>query len=199
MNNFKFMDSWQALMWAGRGCIFVALIAVLVSPASVLAANNGFTQMRPRAAPLVSPSGAYELVEIDFDNVPEGSPTHKLILKTMGDGHLVWTHPYRRHVDASWSNAGDVLVINDYVGSNYAECILLTLDGYTVKQRNLMPELLKTHPELHLTDYIHVYAVASKWLTDHTLLVNVEAWASLTRPGFLNKQFKFDIRDGFEP
>ena len=68
-------------------------------------------------------------MNLNFENVPQGSDAHKLLLKTKDDGHLVWSHPYGRHVDISWSSAGNVLVINDYAYSNYTECLMLTVSG----------------------------------------------------------------------
>lgn len=148
--------------------------------------------------PIVSPSGEYELVNLNFDNVPQGSDAHKLLLKTKDDGHIIWSHPYGRSVDISWSSAGNVLVINDYAYSNYTECLMLTVRGRSVTERNLATEFIEMHRSLKLDQYIHVHIQVLKWLTPYKLLIGVLAYASPTRAGWIDKQYTFDIRSGFE-
>lgn len=148
--------------------------------------------------PVISPSDKYEIVNLNFENVPQGSDAHKLLLKTKDDGQIIWSHPYGRHVDVSWSTVGDVLVVNDYAGSNYTECLMLTIRGRAVMERNLRQEFIETHRSLKLDQYIHVHIQALKWLTPYKLRIEVLAYASLTIPGHIDEQYTFDMRKGFD-
>jgi hypothetical protein len=175
----------------------VIALLFLLTANSELQVSHGFT--RPDFShPVMSPSGNYEVVNINLEDVPQGADPHKLILKTRNDGRVVWSHPYLRSIDLSWSTVGDVLAINDYAFSNYTECILITAKGRTVTQRNLAKKFLATHKSLKLDQYIHVHIQALRWLTPYQLRIEVRAWASPTIPGWIDKQYTFDMRSGFD-
>ena len=166
-------------------------------PAQLLALEDRSApvEMVGRSSPLVSASGKYELVNHDRSGP---APNHKVILKTAAGHRVLLSRSYYRGLEASWAPASDVLVINDFAGSNYTECIVDTIQPGKIAEENLVEELMHVQPQLQLERYIHVHVQAVKWLGPDSFLVRVRAWASPTIKGWFDKDYTYDLRHGFE-
>lgn len=99
-----------------------------------------------------------------------------------------------RSAEVSWSPSGEELFVNDFVGSNVAECLIITPSGKGTKIRSVTRILSRAHiPEVseHLKGD-HVYITCSNWVSPTQ--IHVEMHGDKFPEGFFEHHFTYDLR-----
>lgn len=147
---------------------------------------------------LSSANGDYT-IENTFYNVDydPSKPNFKLFLKNSQDTKRQEIFSYSRHVDVAWNNFRNFF-INDYGGSDFADCVVFTLNE-KIEKISMLEQLKKQFPSnktIFKND--HVYITCDKWLDNESLLIKIYGHGEVDKDGFtlwykytLNKNLQF--------
>jgi hypothetical protein len=130
--------------------------------------------------PLVAPNRLLMIVNRDRDDV---DPPHSLYLLDRRTAAKRKLYSYARSVNVSWSPDSSKISITDFGGSDFANCVVLTLsDGSSVD----VSADLQRRPDLrpYFEDNDHVYCEIVRWMNVDTLLVRVHGYGDRNRKAF---------------
>lgn len=149
-----------------------------MSPAAYAAE---FTATFPGAVTaLVAPDGRYSIDNVDYDNKV---PHHVLLLVFIKTKQQVRLYPYNRHVDVSWAPDSRHLFINDFAGSDNADCII-----YNVLTKKLVSVASILHKNKFanslMNDNGHVYVTCSNWIANKGVDVQISGYGTYSPNGF---------------
>jgi hypothetical protein len=161
----------RVLLWAVT--LAPLLIAAVGEPPPVLVS---FPSDRTQIA---SPDGKYSIVNVDDDST---DPHHTLYLEDRIANSRKKLLSYGRHVDVLWNPDSTAFAINDFVGSDFAECKVysiredvLPVDVATLVTDRELADLQKNH---------HVYFAVVRWLSPKTLKVKMWGYGDAHPSGF---------------
>jgi len=131
---------------------------------------------------------------VDPGENQDGIHEYSLRLRYPG-GHVDTLDTFTRSAEVSWSPSGERLFVNDFVGSNVAECLIITASREGTKIQSATRILSRAHiPEIseHLKGD-HVYITCSNWLSSTQL--HIEMQGDKFPEGF-EYHFTYDLRSG---
>jgi hypothetical protein len=104
-----------------------------------------------------------------------GVHQYKLMLRD-AKGHETLLDSFIRSVEVQWSPSGRQLFVNDYIGSNIADCLIVRAAEEPVRPVSLQDLVVKSpgHPTAPETpDQSHYAALCKNWVTDTRLAGSV--------------------------
>ena len=144
---------------------------------------------------LPSPDGRYVLINVDSDKAPH----HVLVIKDSSSGVKRQIHSYGRHVSALWSPDGNMLVVNDYAGSDFSKSLLFSAaaDKPTVDLgAALLRSLENSAARRELTGNDHVYFAVKKWKSQTELVLRVWGYGDASPRGF-SQTYVYSLEGSF--
>ncbi len=128
-----------------------------------------------------SPGGRYELYNVD----PKGNEQlHALFLRKGAHKPDIRLYSYLRNVSALWSPTGSNLVVNDYGGSDFSNCLIYVLDK-GLEPIDIESELRKKMlTERDIFENHHVYIECGRWLESSRVKVKISGYGEIDRRGF---------------
>jgi hypothetical protein len=136
----------------------------------------------PEHSHAVSPDGRYLISGVDSDS----EPFHTVFL----DDHRLTTRRklfnYGRGIEILWNPDSKSFVLNDYAGSDYSECRIISVDE-KVQSINVWDKIVKkatTKEQRSLLENHHVYIAAKQWISSKTLKVKVWGYGEVDHDGF---------------
>lgn len=155
------------------------LVALLLLVAPFALAGGNPIAFPGRVSELSSPDGRYVLRNVDSDQEPH----HVLYVEgVQHKSERLLT--YGRHVSALWSRDGQALLVNDYGGSDFSNCLLF-LFGAERKRIDVRERL---HEQLGSNQTIfgnhHVYIEGVEWIDRSRVKVKVSGYGDVDPKGF---------------
>jgi hypothetical protein len=107
-----------------------------------------------------------------------------LYLRDLNTGEEKKIYSYDRHVEVLWSPKGGRLVINDYGGSNYANCIIFIFDPAwdIIDIEQLVRQNLYSNKSIFTNE--HVYIVGIEWTREDVVKIKFYGYGSVNPEGF---------------
>src|SRR6266487_4669503 len=112
---------------------FATFSGILISLYSftATAGSQKAIQFPGEISQIASPNGRYVLVNVDSESEEQTlslGDNHALYLRDLKNGSEKRIYVYGRHVKVLWSPRGNRLMISDYGGSDYANCVIFFFD-----------------------------------------------------------------------
>ncbi len=168
-------------MKRARAVLLAAILFPIVTGAARRPSPRvAFPSNRPR---VVSPDGRFALINDDSDSEPH----HKLFLEDRRTKSRRKILEYGRHVDVLWNPKSTSFVVNDYVGSNFSECLLFSTiaDEPPVDVGDEVQHRITSSKQLtSIRQNDHVYFAGQRWLSSRTLQVKVWGHGDIDPSGF---------------
>lgn len=125
-----------------------------------------------------SPDNNFSIHSEDYDE----EPNHSLFFKYEQTGIEKKILDFRRHADISWAPDSKYFFVNDYLGSDFTNCIVIALPE--LKKINIMP-ILKTLPiEEGIFDSHHLHVTCEAWRNDGYINVRLTGYGDQNPSGF---------------
>lgn len=155
---------------------------------------------------IVSPSGKALLIVRRVDQ-SAATPNLRVIDLEDRTGRIRASYEFDRRIDGQWSSMGDTLFVNDYQGSDTADCVVPFLMGDNERFTSLTKILIENKdsgpvdvqgikpPET--PDNSHYYLTCSKWINE--TVIAVELRGVTLAGGEFRYEFRFDtLKKRFE-
>lgn len=164
----------------GRPARAGLLLVVLVPFATVVLAGDVPTGFPGKVSQVASPDGRFVLRNVDYDQ----EPYHVLYLGDVRRKTEEKLLAYGRVASALWSPDGRALLVNDYGGSDYSNCLVFLFgDGRTrIDVQAKLREQLGGDQTLFRNH--HVYIEGVTWLGRSTVEVKVSGYGDVDPKGF---------------
>jgi len=104
---------------------------------------------------------------------------------------------YGRSIEILWNPDSKSFVLNDYAGSDYSECRIISVDE-KVQSINVWDKIVKdatTKEKRTLLENHHVYITAKEWVSSQTLKVRVWGYGEVDHDGF-TRYYLYEIDRG---
>jgi hypothetical protein len=135
-----------------------------------------------------SPDNIFSIVNRDAD----GGPSHSLIIRKKLSKSTKVVLYYDRHIDASWAPNSKIFFVNNYGGSNTADCELINPNS--LNRVSVSRALTKDNGALlHRNDDSHLYITCLSWIASDGVLVSAIGYDG-PRSGSINRKFRCDVR-----
>jgi hypothetical protein len=153
-----------------------AFAVVLGSTTTATAQNNAKPTVFPGSVTSVkSPSSDARIYYTDPGPDADGIHKYKLTIRD-AKGHETLLDTFIRSVMVLWSPSGNQLFVNDYIGSNIADCLIVQTAVEPLKPVSLQDLVVKSpgRPSAPETpDQSHYAALCKRWVTDTRLAGSV--------------------------
>ncbi|HTJ65129.1 MAG TPA: hypothetical protein VL899_15105 [Alphaproteobacteria bacterium] len=153
-----------------------AVVVVLGNAATAMAQNNPEPTAFPGPVSSVkSPASAARVYYTDPGPDADGIHKYKLMFRD-AKGHETLLDSFIRSVEIQWSPSGTQLFVNDYIGSNIADCLIVQATVEPLKPVSLQDLVVKSpgRPSAPETpDQSHYAALCKRWVTDTRLAGSV--------------------------
>ena len=149
---------------------------------------------------IASPNGRHILLNVDSENKEHTlslGGNHALYLRNLKTGEKKKIYAYGRHVKTLWSPRGNRLMISDYGGSDYANCIIFFFD--TARNPIDVQEQLreKMRGNKSIFGNHHAYIVGTKWFSENRVKIKIFGHGDIDPNGF-TLWYEYRIGDGFK-
>ncbi len=157
----------------------------------VLSVIPGATQTQPLPAKLisfpghsraVSPDGRY-LISGVYD---DSEPHHPVFLDDRRLKTRRKLFDYERHIEILWNPDSKSFVLNDYAGSDYSECKIISVDekAESIDVWDKIVKGIAPREQRTLLENHHVYIAAREWGSRDAIKVKVWGYGEVNRSGF---------------
>ena len=179
--------------------MFKRLINLLLVVFSLMHVVPAQAQLRaklisfPEHSQAVSPDGRYLITGVYSDS----EPYHTVFLDDRRLKTRRKLFDYGRHIELLWNPDSKSFVLNDYAGSDYSECRIISVDE-KVQPINVWDRIVKdaTNKEQRsLLENHHVYIAAKQWISSKTLKVKVWGYGEVDHDGF-TRYYLYEMRGG---
>jgi len=182
--------------------LFITLSIILISLCSsaATASSQKVMQFPGESSQIASPNGRYVLVNVDSESEEHTlalGDNHELYLRDLRNGKEKKIYAYGRAVEALWSPTGNKLMINDYGGSNYANCIIFFFDiGRTsIDVQEQLWKKMRYNKSIFGNH--HVYIVGKKWFSEKRVKIKIFGHGDVDPHGF-TLWYQYLIGDSFK-
>jgi hypothetical protein len=136
----------------------------------------------PEHSRAISPDGRYSIIGIESDS----GPYHTVFLEDRRTNMRRKLFEYGRHIEILWNPDSRSFVLNDYAGSDYSECKIISVDE-KVRPIDVWDKIVKgitINEQRSLLENHHVYIAAREWISPDTLKVRVWGYGNVNHSGF---------------
>jgi hypothetical protein len=120
-----------------------------------------------------SPNGRFALRDQETGDIDQ---PHRLVVSEVSSGREQNLMGFSRHVDVAWSSGSDWLAVSDYAGSNFATCLLFSVEGNS-QPIDIRHELTRVQAATGIIEgNHHVYVTCSRWVTPDIVKVKLDAY-----------------------
>lgn len=174
----------------------VIKIAFILFSTDVIAADY-LISLPGKINQITSPQNNYTLYNVDYDNpIDKFENHHSLFLMNSKTHNKQKIYNYGRHVEAMWSLDNSYLSINDYGGSDFADCIIFRLDNNTYSQMSVKEQLKKYAIDNKIIfGNHHSFITCQKWINDKKVLIKADGYGGVSPNGF-EIQYELDLASG---
>jgi hypothetical protein len=149
---------------------------------------------------IASPNGRYVLVNVDSESEEQTlylGDNHALYLRDLKTGKEKKIYAYGRHVKTLWSPKGTRLMISDYGGSDYANCIIFFFE--TARNPINVQEQLREKMRYNKSVFgnHHTYIVGTEWFSENKVKIKIFGHGDIDPHGF-TLWYEYLIGDGFK-
>ena len=172
---------YDLLMKRGRLPVLVALICLGSFVYAV--PPRGKTSFPSRVTRAESPDHRYAIINVENQE----EPRHTLFLEDEREKTRRKLMDYGRSVEVLWNPNSRYFIVNDYAGSNVAECWLFNAEaeGTPVRLSDAVIAKIKNPRELaSVQNNFHLYFAASEWRDRNTALIEVWGQGDADPKGF---------------
>jgi hypothetical protein len=136
----------------------------------------------PERSHAISPDGRYSITGVHNDS----EPYHTVYLDDRRLKTRRKLFEYGRHIEILWNPDSKSFVLNDYGGSDYSECRIMSVDekANSIDVWDAITKGITTKEQRNLLENHHVYIAAKEWISPDTLKVKVWGYGEVNRPGF---------------
>ena len=134
-----------------------------------------------------SPDGRYLIAGVESDS----EPYHAVFLDDRRLKTRRKLFNYERHIELLWNPDSKYFVLNDYAGSDYSECKIISVDE-KVPSIDVWNEIVRgstSKEKRSLLENHHVYIAAREWIGSDTLKVKVWGYGEVNPSGFTRFYF----------
>ena len=171
---------------------FLLLLLLFLTSFSIAAysAEQKIVRFPGKVNSLSSPDHKYRLINVDSDKQDEEGNNHYLMI---GGSRKIFS--YGRYVEVFWSPNSQLLVVNDYGGSDYSSCVIVSMSE-SQKKSDIGKQL---NDELQGSEDIfknhHLYIEGVKWFDSNHLKVKVRGYEKRGSKN-ITLLYSYDTRDG---
>lgn len=166
-----------------RRAILLLAVLILIRMAPAVAQRLTTKPISfPEHSQAVSPSGRYLITAVDSDSEPH----HTIFLNDRRLKTRRVLFSYGRGIEILWNPDSKSFVLNDYAGSDYSECRIISVDE-KAESINVWDKIVKdatAKEKRSLIENHHVYIAAKEWIGSKTLKVKVWGYGEVDRDGF---------------
>lgn len=188
------------MMNAHKWLVTFSSILVSLYGLTATAASQKVIQFPGEISQIASPNGRYVLVNIDSESEEQTlslGDNHALYIRDLKTGKEKKIYTYGRHIKTLWSPRGNRLMISDYGGSDYANCIIFFFDTARdpINVQEQLREKMKYNKSIF--DNHHVYIVGTKWFSENRVKIKIFGHGNIDPNGF-TLWYEYLIGDGFK-
>jgi hypothetical protein len=169
----------QALCWIGLAC----------------AASNAEPVTFPgQIKEVLAPNSKMRVFYVDPGENEDGIHLYSLRLE-YPSGRVDTLDTFMRSAEVSWSLSGHDLFVNDFVGSNVAECMVVTPSSKGTKSQSITRILSRAHVR-EVSEHLkgdHVYVTCSNWNSPTEIHVEMRGDKF---PDRFEHHFTYDLMSG---
>ena len=182
--------------------LLITFSSILVSLYSfaATAGSQKVMQFPGESSQIASPNGRYVLVNVDSESEEHAlalGDNHALYLRDLRTGKEKKIYTYGRKVEALWSPRGNRLMISDYGGCDYANCIIFLFD--TARSPIDVQEQLREKMGYNKSIFgnHHPYIVGTEWFSEKRVKIKIFGHGNIDPHGF-TLWYEYLIGDGFK-
>ncbi|MFZ6731833.1 hypothetical protein ACO0LG_07920 [Undibacterium sp. Ji42W] len=166
-----------------------AIFVIAVFATSCGIANTNFPGLTSR---LNSPSSRYAVINIDSDTLDESGNNHSLWILDNLTKKKNKVFSYGRHVSVFWSPKGNYLTINNKEGSDFSNCILISMDE-AFKKMDFAGNISSQFKEQETFKGDHIYIKCNRWTNETSIEISFVEYES--GKALIKKlKFMYDVR-----
>jgi hypothetical protein len=150
----------------------------------------------PEHSRALSPDGRYLITGVESDS----EPYHTVFLDDRRLKTRRKLFNYDRHIELLWNPDSKHFALNDYAGSDYTECKIISVDE-EIPSIDVWNEILKgstSKGQRSLLENHHVCVVAREWIDSYTLKVKVWGYGDVNPSGFI-RFYTYNKKLGVKP
>lgn len=157
---------------------------------SIFAANSAIS-FPGKIDHISSPNNNYILYNADYDNpIDKFENNHSLFLLNTKNNNKQRIFNYGRHIDAQWSPDSNDLLITDYGGSDFADCLIFKVDNEKISITDVMKKGMPSNKEIFSNG--HVYVTCSKWQDATNAIIYANGYGGSNPNGF-ESWYKYNL------
>jgi len=187
-------------MNAHRWLIIITSILVPLYSFAATAGSQKVMQFPGESSQIASPNGRYILVNVDSESEEHTlalGGNHALYLRDLRTSKEKKIYAYGRKVEALWSPRGNRLMISDYGGSDYANCLIFFFDTErtSIDVQEQLRERMRHNKSIFGNH--HVYIVGTEWFSEKRVKIKIFGHGNIDPHGF-TLWYEYLIGDGFK-